>query len=209
MHRCNSAQLKNDSVALRRLASDQQVRYESRAKAAGTTNATGLGSGELDLLASNTPISAAAAEKPYFYHARVKAAAQTNDSASRIRLLRGAVVIDPVPNSSSREFVSGALPGESIRTGCLGSSEIRFHRKRCIAMSVARDLATALPKVGPIWISARRLPVDVVENWTRRRMSKRRSPALDADLQQIQENQRRMPRVHDNLDQTDRVRPRV
>ena len=200
------AQLKNDSVALRRLASDQQVRYESRAKAAGTTNATGLGSGELDLLASNTPISAAAAEKPYFYHARVKAAAQTNDSASRIRLLRGAVVIDPVPTAARVDLFRALFQANQFEQA-VGIFRNQVPQEEMYSKSVARDLATAYRKLGQL-DSARRFLL-MLSNLDPTTNVKAEIAGIDADLKKLQENQRRMPRVHDNLDQTDRVRPRV
>ena len=52
-------------------------------------------SAELNLLSGPSPIPAASAEKPYFYYARLAAAAQSSDTAVKIRLLGGAIAINP------------------------------------------------------------------------------------------------------------------
>jgi tetratricopeptide (TPR) repeat protein len=49
----------------------------------------------LNLLSDSSPIPTTSAEKPYFYYARLAAAAQSSDFAVKIRLLEGAVSIDP------------------------------------------------------------------------------------------------------------------
>jgi cellulose synthase operon protein C len=67
------------------------ARFLSDAKAPALTTA----SVELNLLSGPSPISPAAAEKPYFYRARVTAAAQSADLAVKIRLLQGAAAIEP------------------------------------------------------------------------------------------------------------------
>ncbi len=69
--------------------------YEARVQLAENGAKAPLGSAELDLLASGAPIPPAAAEKPYFYYARVKAAGQTNNNDVRLRLLRAALEINP------------------------------------------------------------------------------------------------------------------
>ena len=73
--------------------------------------------------------------------------------------------------------------------------------------SLARDLATAFRKLGNLDQAKRYLlmlaRIDTKQN------VKSEIASLDAELQRIQENQRRMPHVHDNVDQTDRVRPRI
>jgi hypothetical protein len=49
----------------------------------------------LNLLSGSAPIAPASAEKPYFYHARLRATEEIGDVAAKIRLLEGAASIDP------------------------------------------------------------------------------------------------------------------
>jgi hypothetical protein len=70
--------------------------YELRVKAAELAPGSGFGSAELDLLAGGASPPAAAAEKPYFYFARLKAAGRMN-ARDRVTLLMGAISIDPKP----------------------------------------------------------------------------------------------------------------
>ena len=85
---------------LRATAESNDAPYETRAAAArflGESKATELATGaaELNLLSGQAPIPAASAEKPYFYYARLAAAAQSSDAAIKLRLLEGAAAIDP------------------------------------------------------------------------------------------------------------------
>jgi len=85
---------------LRATAESNDAPYETRADAArflGESKAAVLAttSMELNLLSGSTPISAASAEKPYFYYARLAAAAQLNDTNVKVRLLEGAASIQP------------------------------------------------------------------------------------------------------------------
>ncbi len=85
---------------LRSVAESSDAAYETRAAAAkflGESKAPMLttASAELNLLSGPVPIPIASAEKPYFYHARLAAAAQSSDASAKIRLLEGAVAIDP------------------------------------------------------------------------------------------------------------------
>jgi len=88
------------SAMLHAVAESNDAKYETRAAAArflGESKATPLTTNcaELNLLSGPRPIPAAGAEKPYFYYARLAAAAQSSDSAVKIRLLQGAASIDP------------------------------------------------------------------------------------------------------------------
>jgi cellulose synthase operon protein C len=85
--------------ALASIASGAEVPYGLRIKAAlalaGQPHAD-LGSGELDLLAGNSAaIPATAADKFYFYEARIKAAQNTADSQTKIQLLSHCVIDFP------------------------------------------------------------------------------------------------------------------
>lgn len=74
--------------------------YAIRAEAAQASavfkaQGASLGSGELDLLAKGGPQDAAAAEQPGYFYARVEAAKRVSDPATQVRLLLGAVAIQP------------------------------------------------------------------------------------------------------------------
>ncbi len=85
---------------LRTVAESNDAPYETRAAAArflGDSKSVPLAtaSAELNLLSGPSPIPAASAEKPYFYYARLASATQTSDTAVKIRLLGGAIAINP------------------------------------------------------------------------------------------------------------------
>ncbi len=82
--------------------------YEVRLKAAELAPGSGFGSGELDLLAGGATPSPAAAEKPYFYFARLKAA-EAAKPRDRVALLMGAIAIDPKPLAPRLRLVRAAL----------------------------------------------------------------------------------------------------
>jgi Tfp pilus assembly protein PilF len=89
------------------VAASPEAPYELRARAAELKPEAKTGSGELDLLASGAA-PPASAEKPYFYFARLKAAAAA-DPATRLRLLAGALAVAPDANQARIEFVRAAL----------------------------------------------------------------------------------------------------
>jgi tetratricopeptide (TPR) repeat protein len=83
--------------------------YEVRLKAAELAPGSGFGSGELDLLAGGASPSPAAAEKPYFYFARLKAAEAAAKPQDRVASLMGAIAIDPAPLAPRVRLVSAAI----------------------------------------------------------------------------------------------------
>jgi len=128
--------------ALGSVAAGATVPYDLRIKAAlaisGRAHAdlshADLGSGELNLVAGNAAgISAAAADKFYFYEARIKAAQNAADSQTKLQLLSHCVIDFPrrdearVPlfqaaaSMRSDEFAIAVL-GPLLRTQFLGST---------------------------------------------------------------------------------------
>lgn len=209
------ATAKSDMTTLRRVAADNQAPYSSRtqaAKALAKTNATGLGSAELDALASSATSLVSDVEKPYFYEGRLKAAALTNDLASRIRLLRGAIAISPAqPAPRIQLFRAHFQAGQFEQAIAVFRDQIpqeeTFLRNVEERASLTRDLATAHRKLGNL-DQARRFLV-MLATIDPKQNVKPEIAALDAELKRIQENQQRMPHLHDNVDQKDPVRPRV
>jgi predicted Zn-dependent protease len=86
-------------AVLASLASESNAAYSFRIKAALTLAGrphSDLGSGELNLLAGNSAaISAAAADKFYYYEARIRAAQNTADAQTKIQLLSHCVIDFP------------------------------------------------------------------------------------------------------------------
>ncbi len=131
------ASVAKNEDALISVASGASVPYALRIKAAGALagRAHGdLGSGELNLLAGNAaPISPAAADKFYFYEARIKAAQNAADSQTKLQLLSHCVVDFPrrdgarIPlfqsasSMHSDEFAIAVL-GPLLHTQFLGST---------------------------------------------------------------------------------------
>jgi tetratricopeptide (TPR) repeat protein len=106
---------------LRDVASQSRYAYDLRVQAASTlraagmqpAGAAGLGSGELDLLASGkTPL--AQVRQPYFAAARIFAADTTKEAALRSQLLREAVSIRP-SGTSEGYSVSSGFDGYTLR----------------------------------------------------------------------------------------------
>jgi cellulose synthase operon protein C len=123
--------------ALSLVASAPGVPYELRVKAAAAVSGgahADLGSGELNLLAGNAAaLSPAAADKSYFYQARIEAAQKTSDSRARLQLLSHSIIDFPrrdqarIPlfqaaaSMHSDEFAIGVL-GPLLGTQWLGST---------------------------------------------------------------------------------------
>ena len=80
-----------------------------RLKAAELAPGSGFGSGELDLLAGGSTPSPAAAEKPYFYFARLKAVEAATKPQDRVAMLMGAIAIDPKPVAPRLRLVRAAV----------------------------------------------------------------------------------------------------
>src|SRR5271166_1299258 len=89
-------QAASDAKLLAAVAGSSMAPYAVRVDAARHSKASGLqtSSAELNRL-STAAIAPANAEKPYAYASRIDAAAQAPDPAVKLRLLQGAVAIDP------------------------------------------------------------------------------------------------------------------
>jgi hypothetical protein len=204
------AAAKNDGAALRTLASDSRARYPARAQAAialSASNATGLGSGELDVLASSTRVSAETAEKPYYVIARVKAAENATDPGTRARLLAGAVADDPAPIEPRLRLFRAYMQAGRFENAL---TVFRGHAPQDQVLdraAIVRDIATAHRKSGHL--EQARQFYRMLANLDARQDVKPELAAIEAELHRIQQDQRRMPHVHDNLDQMQRVRPRI
>lgn len=89
------AEVRNDRMALKAIAADGQAPYADRVAAAPKAAPGSYGSSELDLIARPGPISAAEAGQPYFFAARLEAAARAREPKTKIPLLAGALAARP------------------------------------------------------------------------------------------------------------------
>jgi hypothetical protein len=198
------AQIRSDNTALQTVAANNLARYEARAEAAKVLaqsgGATSLGSAELDALASNAIIIVSAAERPYSFHARVKAASQTTDVPTRVRLLRGAIAIRPDAHDIRQELfrthVQANQPQQSVAI-----------YQNDAPQPVVRDLAAAHQKLGNL-DQARRYWI-LTRSYDPKQDIRAELASIEAELKRIEENQRRMPNVQETIDQPERVRPRI
>jgi tetratricopeptide (TPR) repeat protein len=90
------------------VASSPNAPYELRVRAAALQPGARTGSAELDLLSAGA-IEPAAAEQPFFFNARIKAAETAREPAVRIRLLSGALDIQPNADAVRPALVRAAL----------------------------------------------------------------------------------------------------
>jgi hypothetical protein len=186
---------RSDRTTLLSIAANNQAPYASRVEAAkAATGGTNLGSAELELLAASTPLQLTAVEKPYFYHARLQAARQTSDAATRIDLLRGAIAVDPNPPDPKLHLFRTHFQANQFEQA------VAIFREGSPDKTVTRELATAWRKLGHL---ERARPLFASLN------DKTEVAAIDAELQRRAENTQRMPRVHDGVDQPQPVRPRI
>ena len=112
--------------ALASIASEPNVSYALRIKAASALPASSnadLGSGELNLLAGNAgSISPTAADKFYFYEARIKAAHAARDPQTKLQLLSHCIVDFPQRDEARVPLFQAAVGQRSdeLALGVLG-----------------------------------------------------------------------------------------
>ncbi|HYP15365.1 MAG TPA: hypothetical protein VEQ63_15665, partial [Bryobacteraceae bacterium] len=226
------ALLKAEAPALRALAADRQTPYEYRAKAAkALRNERGLGSEELDALTLES-IAPAVAEKPMFHYARLAAAGQASQSTVKIRLLRGALALEPSnaearsalveTASGAKQFlvVIGALEpvlqqssvGHALSAGQVDERSLGywlndFLRGYQNRASLARLLAQAYENTGEL--SQAYLMLLVAGKLEPNEALTDSIVAVRAKIDLRQHNLDRMPQIHQGLEETRRVRPRL
>jgi hypothetical protein len=225
---------RGDQTSLRRLGSSGETPYASRVDAANALSrlqgtGAGLGSGELDVIAANAPIDPAVAERPYFWSARIKAAGQSTNNEVKIRLLRGALEIDPQSNvprlplfnaalASRRDHLAVAalapIAGRQIHYEQEGGSQIRYIAEPFLFGSqlpvperarVARELAAAYRKLDAPKQAMLLLRISAyLDPATPTGLA-----ALEAEQKRAAANALRRPLITSNLEQERPVRPRL
>ena len=145
-----------------------------------------------------------AADKPFNYPARLRAAEKTTDVAARIRLLRNAIAVDPVPIAPRVELFRAYFDANQFDNAVAVFRGSNVPEDMSLRSTLWRDTGIAHRKLGNLEEARRYFTMLTDDPAKGRNLAE-----IEAELERIQENQRRMPHVHENLDQTTRVRPRV
>jgi tetratricopeptide (TPR) repeat protein len=210
--RLRLAVIRHTTDTLAAVASNASASYETRVRAAGALAAARpavqTGSGELDLLAAGNA-DPATAEKPLYFAARVHAAAATRDPATRLRLLLGAIAIDPEPHGPHVALIRAALDAGRDRTALAAAEPILPISTEALTnadrAAIAQRLAEAAERLDDLAMAERlfRIARDID-----------RSPQLDtklaavtAEISRRAENTQRRPVVSANVEQPAIVRP--
>ncbi len=224
---------------LRAVAESNDPPYKTRVAAArflGESKAAprATASAELNLLSGPRPIPAADAEKPYFYYARMAAAAQASDAAVKIRLLEGAASIAPDADDPKLALFDAAYRAKRYQTaiaaihplisrsGLMVPQEpveerygnpfysVQFMTGAVTARRavIARELADSYSNLNMSRDAAFyfqiALQLDPADAESKARLS-----ALQTQLEQRRANRQRQPVITENLEQDHRVRPRL
>jgi len=201
------ARAKNDGASLKAIAESHDARYEARAAAAraiGEMKApppSGV-SAELVALSAST-IAPAAAEKPYFYFARIAAAAQAQDLAVKIRLLRGAIAIDPDKPGVKADLIRAALTAKrwQLAVSTNSPSEHSYTGRPSDGdRNLNKGLAQAYEALG-------NLPQ--AQTYYRQAGEERDAKRVQAVEQRETQNALRRPVIKQDLEQDRLVRPRL
>ena len=217
------------------MVASSTVPYALRIRAAdgltGVRPAVQTGSGELDLLAAANR-DPAAAEKPLYYEARLVASNGAKDFATRLRLLLGAVAIDPdapvrmvlavaaIDAGRDRTAIAAAEP---ILPRWWGGEETSESEQARWVQGAAREFLSKEPLNNTARAALAERLADAVErsedlataaHLVRIAREIDRSPRLDARLTELtaelarrRENMQRRPVISSNLQQPAIVRP--
>lgn len=220
----------DDKPSIEAIAKDRNATYETRAAAARQLRGvTGMGSGELDLLASGA-ITPATAARPFFLHARLAGADQASEASAKLNLMKDAIAIDPYATELRLKLFRTAAAAGNDRLAMSAmdpmldevvlrateeyssSSRIEYLTEQFLPQMTDRaTLARELARV------ARRL-----QEPGRALLFLRIARAIDAsanvaaeiaeletEIERQEENNRRKPQFHDGVEQQNRVRPRL
>ena len=234
--RLRLAAIRHTTETLAAIAADAAAPYETRVRAAGALSAVQpavqIASGELNLLAAGS-VDPAAAEKPLHFEARVRAAKVAKDPATRLRLLLGAVAINPEPEVVRLALVGAALDAGRDRTAVAAAEPFlprwwgrdepsEIEQKRWVQTASPSFLSTeGLTNVERAMIAQRLADADerlgdlaTAAHLFRIGREIGPSPRLDARLAEVtaelgrrRENAQRRPAVGLNVEQPAVVRP--
>ncbi len=201
---------------LQRVVLSRQAAYDIRTQAAAEQSKAGsrpggtAGSRELDLLSGRIPLTAASADAPYFFAARLAAAERSADRNDRVRMLLGAIAEHPEAAAVRRLLFSTALEARQsyivlaayFREGNVYSEP---------EPDIAAGMAEAYLQTGKPGDAARSFGFAAMKETDparKKALEDRRKQATVA-TERLMENERRRPMMRAELDQPNPVRRRL
>jgi hypothetical protein len=186
------------------IVTSPNVAYRIRVDAANRGAAGG--EGELALLARGR-ITAAEANHPFYFDARLAAAANTGDATARMAILLDAVAVHPERREPLLPLFQAAY-----RAGRFDlAMEAARRSPSPTTLADARELAAAYERAGEFMFARRVLEQEAEEQTSApvREQLKQEAAAIDRRAAMQQENEARRPHVSASLEQSRVVRPRV
>jgi hypothetical protein len=201
-----------DTGLLATVAGSSAAPYSARVEAARSLREAKAiplktSSAELNLL-SSAAIAPLDAEKPYAYAARIDAATQATDPAVKLRLLRGAVAIDPSHTEDKVQIFKIAYAAKRYQAAVAALYPLHpFDQEQEPYEAAApdflplRELADAYAKLGQLKAALYYYRADKhSENETR---------ALEAQVEMQALNEKRRPKISAQLEQDHLILPRL
>jgi thioredoxin-like negative regulator of GroEL len=164
------------------------------------------GTRELDLLSGRIRLTPEAADAPYFFAARIAAAAQTVDPNVRVRLLLGAIAERPEDTPLRERLLAAALEAREYHVALAA-----YRRETAGNTEISAGLAQAHMQLGRPADALRYLRVAISQERDgdqRRVLEERLREAQQANERNI-ENERRQPVFRAELDQPNAVKRRL
>lgn len=205
------AEARDDEAALTAIAAEPAAPYADRVRAvkwiaANHPKAFQSGSGELNLLATNS-VSPAEAEQPLWAAARAAAAASAKDAQTKIRLYRGILAITPEDDDTLtllfRQLLQSGRPREAI-------SSVQDREQVTSALEDRARLADAYTRIGQLDRALNIFDM-IFDSGTPEQTARWRAAAatVRAAAARNEQNQMRRPVIAEELEQSNLVKPRL
>jgi len=190
------------------IAAGANAPYSIRA-AAASRGGTG-GTGELALLAHGH-ITAAEANHPFYYDARLEAAKNTADSAAQVQLLLDAIAVHPELRAPLLPLFQAADRAGPFELAFVVAQRVPWAQTR-VPLDAARELSAALENGGDYWQAIGVLRTEANASGTSPEVRAQLDQEIDAieHRQQVhQQNEARRPHVSASVVEDHVVRPRI
>jgi tetratricopeptide (TPR) repeat protein len=196
---------------LQKIVSSTDAAYDIRTQAAREegknrlTAAVATGSRELDLLSNLNQLTAANADAPFFFAARIAASEQNTDPNARVQLLSGAIAERPNDPDVRRMLFSAALEARQYRLALASNPNVYPSDS-----GQAANLAEAHQQIGEFGEAARlfRVALSLEKDNTRRQTLQDKAKQAQAVSDRRLEDKRRRPVMRADVDQPNIVRRR-
>jgi hypothetical protein len=195
-----------------KIVASSNATYDLRTAAAREQGKNGLAatgstaSLEIDLLSNRIPLTAANADAPFFFAARIFAAEQNSDPNVRVQLLLGAVAERPEDHDVRRKLFENAYAARQFRLALAVDRNFNPDDPQ-----LAGELAEAHQQVGEFDAAVRlfKTASSLEKDNARRQVMEERAKQAQAAYDRFLENQRRRPVMRADLDQPNPVRRRL